>query len=83
MNFICERRKKLQEAREVGKKERKLKSSLESLGINPEEINARSLYMLVEMGFQKEHCALALKKCNNNISNAVSLILFLFSDKYS
>lgn len=73
VNFISDRRKKLQEAREVGKKERDLKTSIENLGFDPEEVNIRSLHNLVQMGFQKDLCALALQKSRNDVPQAVSL----------
>lgn len=72
VSFILDRRQKLKESRAAGKKERQLKQCLSDLGLNENDFNLRTLKMLSEMGFQKEMCALALKKCGQDVTKAVS-----------
>jgi adenine-specific DNA glycosylase len=72
VNVITERRVQLTEARKKGKKERNLKKCLENLGM--QEVNLKTLGSLIDMGFQKEIAALALKKCQNEIATAVSFV---------
>lgn len=72
VSFILDRRQKLKESRAAGKKERKLKQCLKDLGLNENDFNLRTLNMLSEMGFQKEMCALALKKCGQDVTKTVS-----------
>lgn len=71
ISFIENRRKQRKEAREIGAAQRKVKSSLLTKE-NDKWINPKNLYSLVEMGFEKNLCALALKKADNDINQAVN-----------
>lgn len=71
VNFIFERRTKLTNARKTGKKERKIAKELGSIGF---DVNPRSICTLVEMGFNRELSALALKKSNGVLDEAINLL---------
>lgn len=71
MNFILDRRQKLAAARKDGKKEKKMETFINSLGLSA---NPRSAVTLHEMGYSKELCALALQKSNNDIPQAQFLL---------
>lgn len=71
INFILDRREKLKKARKDGKKERYLGKCLESLGF---DVNPKDVTKLTEMGFTREMAAMALKKSNNDLTEAVNLL---------
>ncbi|CRL04040.1 CLUMA_CG017156, isoform A [Clunio marinus] len=71
VSFILDRRQKISNARNQGKKEKNISTFLNTLGIS---VNPRSVLTLSEMGFSKELCAIALQKSNGDLSDAISLI---------
>lgn len=70
ISFIEDKRKQRKDARKIGAAQHKIKSSLFTMD-NDKWINPKNLYSLVEMGFEKNLCALALKKSDNDINQAV------------
>lgn len=68
--FIHDRREKLKKARQLSRAERRNKKSLVKTE-NSKWINPRLLHILSEMGFDKDLCALALQKTDNNITQSV------------
>lgn len=78
LTYILDRREKRKQARKQGNAERKTNHLLAKTN-NEKWVNPRSLHILTEMGFDKNICALALQKTDNNINHAVitkSTILF-------
>lgn len=73
INFIHDRRERLQKARKQGKAERKVKNSLTKT-TNAKWVNPRTLHTLSEMGFDQNLCALALQKTDNDINQAVGIL---------
>lgn len=71
VNFILERRSKLSNARDVGRKERVVARFLENMGF---DVNPKSVCTLSEMGFSRELSALALHKSQNDIPQAISML---------
>lgn len=75
ITFIIEKRNKRKLAAKRQNSEHSFHNLIGSLTKdnkdNNEWINPRSLNTLVEMGYEKEICALALKKCDNDIHKAV------------
>lgn len=69
--YIMERRETRTKARIEGRKQQKVQNSL-CPTTNKVWINPRSLLTLHEMGFNKDLCAVALKKSNNDLNDAVS-----------
>lgn len=75
ISFVHGRRQQLENARKLSRAQRKAKHSLlETDNIN--WVNPRTLHTLSEMGFDKDLCALALKKTDNDINKAVTSTLF-------
>lgn len=68
--FIEERRQQRKQARKVGAAQRKATSSLLTKKTD-KWINPKNLHLLIEMGFEKNLCAIALRKTNNDINQAV------------
>lgn len=76
--FVHDRRQKLESARKLARQERRSKKSLVKTE-NSKWVNPRTLHVLSEMGFDKDLCALALQKTDNDINQAVrDLIYFEF-----
>lgn len=75
IQFIIERRSKRKSAREKSKQER---ASIRKAGgqaeVDKKWVNPRSVHALVEMGFPENLAAAALRKSDNNVSAAVSVI---------
>lgn len=57
----------------LGKKERLMESFLNELGVSG-FVNPRTLHTLIDMGYPQAVCALALKKCDNDIEKSLSLL---------
>lgn len=70
INYILDRRERVKAARKKGKAERRVNNSLSKTD-NTKWVNPRTLNILTEMGFEKNVCALALQKTDNNIGQAV------------
>lgn len=68
--FVHARREKLDKARKLARAERKDKKSLVKTD-NSKWVNPRTLHILSEMGFDKDLCALALQKTDNDINQSV------------
>lgn len=66
---IMQRRERRQAARQKVKKERKLLGKFSKSNVNP-----NALQQLVDMGFQKEMAAMALKKTDNSIERAIGML---------
>lgn len=62
----------MEKARKLARAERKDKKSLVKTQ-NSKWINPRTLHVLSEMGFDKDLCALALQKTDNDINQAVRI----------
>lgn len=75
LTYILDRRERRKKARDVGKAERRANRSLVKT-TDETWVNPRNLHILGEMGFEKDLCAFALRKCENDINKAVS---FFFS----
>lgn len=67
-----DRRQQLKKARSVNRAQRKAKNSLVSTK-NSKWVNPRTLHVLSEMGFDKDLCALALQKTDNDINRSVMI----------
>lgn len=65
-----DRRERLKAARKKGKAENQIKNSLSKTD-NSKWVNPRTLNILSEMGFDKNLCALALQKTDNDITQSV------------
>lgn len=72
ISFVLDRRQKLDEARKLGRAERRAKNSLVKTQ-NSKWVNPRTLHILSEMGFDKDLCALALQKTDNDITRSVRI----------
>lgn len=70
ITFVHNRRQKLEDARKLARAERRDKKSLVKTK-NSKWVNPRTLHILSEMGFDKDICALALQKTDNDINQAV------------
>lgn len=68
---LTERKTKKIEAHERNKSERSMERDLAKTS-NKGYANIRSVLKLSEMGFDKDLCALALKKTDNDLDKAVS-----------
>lgn len=66
-----DRREQLKEARKLGRDQRRAKNSLVKTQ-NSKWVNPRTLHVLSEMGFDKDLCALALQKTDNDINQSVN-----------
>lgn len=77
ISFVHDRRKQLDKARKLGRAQRKAKNSLMKTE-NSNWVNPRTLHILTEMGFDKDLCALALQKTDNDISQSVGNLFFVF-----
>lgn len=75
---MIDRRQKLEKARKLGRAERRAKKSLVRTE-NSKWVNPRTLHVLSEMGFDKDLCALALQKTDNDINQSVSTHKFTHS----
>lgn len=75
ISFVHERRQQLETARQLSRAQRKAKHSLVKTN-NTIWVNPRTLHTLSEMGFDKDLCALALKKTDNDINQAVMSTIF-------
>lgn len=73
--FITDRREQLRKARAVARQERRTKNNLVKTS-NSKWINPRSLHFLTEMGFDKDVCAIALQKSDNELNQAVRVNTF-------
>lgn len=71
--IIHDRRLQLEKARNLNRAQRKIKNSLVTTQ-NSKWVNPRILHSLSEMGFDKDLCALALQKTDNDINQAVICI---------
>lgn len=71
ITFIEDRKKERLDARIKGEEMSKLSKMLSDKH-NKFEISVGEFTRLEEMGYEKELCAMALKKCDNNLSEAVS-----------
>lgn len=76
ISFVHDRRQQLEKARKLGKAQRKAKNSLVKTK-NSTWVNPRTLHTLSEMGFDKDLCALALQKTDNDVNQAVMSLIFL------
>lgn len=74
LTYIQERQRQRKDARKIGAAERKVNSSLVKTKID-KWINPRNLHILTEMGFDKDVCAIALQKTDNDINQAVSEVV--------
>lgn len=72
ISFVHDRRQQLNKARKLGRAQRKAKNSLMKTE-NSKWVNPRTLHILSEMGFDKDLCALALQKTDNDINQSVIL----------
>lgn len=72
LTFILDRRHNLRVARRRARAERRIKMSLTKTN-NTAFANARSILSLSEKGFDKNLCALALQKTDNDLKQAVSV----------
>lgn len=72
VNFIQERRSKLENARKIGRKERKIAQDMSLIGFD--DVNPRSISTLYDMGFNKELSALALQKTAGNITASIIML---------
>lgn len=77
ISFVLDRRQKLDKARKLGRAQRRAKKSLVKTQ-NSKWVNPRTLHVLSEMGFDKDLCALALQKTDNDINQSVRLHRFNF-----
>lgn len=66
-----DRREQLKKARKLGREQRRAKNSLVKTE-NSKWVNPRTLHVLSEMGFDKDLCALALQKTDNDINQSVN-----------
>lgn len=73
ITYILDRQQQRKKARKIGKAQRKVTSSLQQTKTE-KWINPRNLHILSEMGFDKDICALALKKTDNDINRAVIIL---------
>lgn len=71
LSYILDRRERRKKARELGAAERKANYSLARTK-SDKWVNPRNLHILSEMGFEKDLCGHALRKCDNDINQAVS-----------
>ncbi|XP_055305346.1 NEDD8 ultimate buster 1 [Sitodiplosis mosellana] len=71
--FVHDRREKLEKARKLGREQRRAKNSLVKTQ-NKKWVNPRTLHVLSEMGFDKDLCALALQKTDNDINQSIALL---------
>lgn len=71
ISFVHDRRQQLEKARKLGRAQRRAKKSLVRTE-NSKWVNPRSLHVLAEMGFDKDLCALALQKTDNDLNQSVS-----------
>lgn len=74
VEHIMEKREKKVEARKKAAEEMKLDKLLKKSSSDEEWVNPRNLHVLVGMGFSQTHCALALKKCKNDMSLAINML---------
>ena len=72
ISYILEKRETRQKARARGRKEYSL---TKKIGKTKDEtwVNPRTLNVLVEMGFDKDLCAMALRKTNNDLGQSVKI----------
>lgn len=75
ISFVHDRRQKLEDARKLARAERLNKKSLVKTQ-NSKWVNPRTLHILSEMGFDKDLCALALQKTDNDINQSVKIYHF-------
>lgn len=71
VNFIHERREKLNEARKRSKKERNINKNLDQKK-DKNWVNPRSVCTLVEMGYARDLVVEALKQTKNDLPGSVS-----------
>lgn len=71
LSYILDRRERRNKARKLGLAERIANRSLTKTKSDV-WVNPRNLHILTEMGFEKDICAHALRKCDNDINQAVS-----------
>lgn len=74
ITYILDRREQRKNARKKGQAERRVNKSLAKTN-NSKWVNPRNLHILNEMGFDKDICALALQKTDNDINQAVGLLI--------
>lgn len=70
LTYIQERQQQRKKARKIGAAQRKVNSSVVTTK-NKKWVNPRNLHILSEMGFDKNMCAIALQKTDNDINQAV------------
>lgn len=70
ISYIIERRDTRKKARKVGAQQNKT-TKLLSKTTDEKWVNPRTLHILKEMGFDADLAACALKKCDNDLDQAV------------
>ncbi|KAH8380854.1 hypothetical protein KR200_008434 [Drosophila serrata] len=74
VQFIHERRQQLKDARNQSKSERSLNRRMSNVKDSGDWVNPRSVCTLTNMGYDRRLAALALKRSNNDIPQAVDLL---------
>lgn len=74
INFIQNRKTKLNEARKKSAKERKIDDSHKSESNSENWVNPKSVCSLVEMGFPQELVVVALKMTDNDLTKALDML---------